>query len=365
MAEKTQKPTAKKLRDARKKGQVPKSKEVSSTAVLCALVIAAWAGSSFFMDNFLTLARLAFNFNGVTDDPNKMLLVFESAAKIGILILLIIAVIELVTVVLAGVIQTRGFVFSMDPILPKFEKLNPGQNFKKLFSLKQVYEVIRKLLVIAVFIALLAWLFKVILGPSIRLIYTPHLLVNKIGYDLMLLFSFSILVVIVAAAVDFGLQIFEFMKDQRMSIEDIRREHKDSEGDPYIKSHRRALMRQMATEITGAAKAKRANVIVTNPTHVAVALFYEPGGDPPKVIAKGLDQEALEIRESARGAGVPILEDPPLARRLFRMVAVDDIIQNELFEAVAAVLAWAEKVAAEKKSKGDMSSVALDGRLNG
>ena len=342
MAEKTLKPTAKKLKDARKKGQVPKSKEVIATAVLCALVITAWAAGRPILEFVSGFVTLAFDFQAVQQDPIQLLAVMEKAGLFMVLAVLAVSAIELFSALLSGFLQTRGLVLSFDPIIPKFERLNPVENAKKLFSLKQVFEITRKLVVIAIFVVLLTQLYKVLLPATVVMIYSPTSVYDQTAHALILLFGSGTLVVLIAAAVDYGLQVFEFGRDQRMSVDDVRREHKDMEGDPYVKAQLRAQRRELAQGRGRPAK-RKASVVVTNPTHVAVALYYEPGGDPPRVIAKGLDADAMAIKKQAWQDKVPVLEDPPLARKLYRAIAIDEIIQNELFDAVAAVLVWARQ----------------------
>jgi type III secretion protein U len=139
---------------------------------------------------------------------------------------------------------------------------------------------------------------------------------------------------------DFGLQVFEYLKRQRMSKEEVKRERRDMDGDPHVRARRRQILRELASGQGGAPLAK-ASVVLTNPTHVAVALWYERGlTELPVVIAKALDSEALELRRSARGLRVPIVENRPLARQLYAEVGLNETIEEAHFEAVAEVLRW-------------------------
>jgi type III secretion protein U len=350
MAEKTLKATPKKLRDARNKGQVPKSKEVIATAVLCALVLTGWAAGSQIFDFTAGLFSLAFDFTDVQRDRTQLLAAMERVGVYLALSLIALSALSLFAALVAGFMQTRGLVLSFDPIVPKFERLNPAENAKKLFSLKQVFELSRKLVVVGVFVVLLVWLYKTLLPAAAWMVYTPSGVPGQVARAMVLLFGSGTLVVLVAAAIDYGLQVYEFGRDQRMSLEEVRREHRDMEGDPFVKAQLRALRREMAQGRGRAAPQRKASVVLTNPTHVAVAVYYEPGGDPPRVIDKGLDAAALKIKEAARQAGVPVLEDPPLARRLYRAVAIDEVIDQDLFDAVAEVLVWAKKTSESNAS---------------
>lgn len=342
MSEKTEKPTPKKLRDARRKGQIAKSKEATSTLVLCVLLLGGWALSGWLTDQVLTIVQLALDARLAPRGLPELFSWLERVLRFGATLLLALALCEFAVGTLGGFLQTRGLVVSFDPIVPRFDRLNPAQNVKKLFSLKQLYEVMRKLVALAVFGAIIVIAFRHAIVPALRMIGTPAALPVTFAREIFFLLAVCALAAIVAAAIDYGLQLYEFYKDQRMSKDEIRREHKDVEGDPYVKAHRRALMRELMRQAEGVGTTRRPTVVVTNPTHVAVALFYERGGPPPRCVAKGLDEQAERIKAQARTQQVPILEDPPLARRLYRTVAIDQCIDSEFYEAVAEVIAWAQ-----------------------
>jgi type III secretion protein U len=145
-------------------------------------------------------------------------------------------------------------------------------------------------------------------------------------------------------------QFREFMKRQKMSVEELRRDYRDTEGDPRLKGRRRAVAREMVFHQTMMSRLSSASVVVVNPTHVSVALYYVPGKTPlPRVVATGVDALALKIRAQAEREGVPVLEDPPLARTLFRDVALDEYIKEELIDSVAAVFRWARVVVGQRR----------------
>lgn len=343
MSEKTEKPTPKKLRDARRKGQIAKSKEVTSTLVLCVLLIAAWALSSWLIDQVLTTVQMALDARLTPNGLPQLFAWLERVLRLGITVLVLLAACELAVGVLGGFLQTRGLVVSFDPIVPRFDRLNPAQNLKKLFSLKQLFEVTRKLVALAVFVAIIVAVFRQAIGPALKSVGAPVILPITFAREIFFLLAVCALAAIVAAAIDYGLQLYEFYKDQRMSKDEIRREYKEIEGDPHVKAHRRALMRELMRQAETSGGRARPSVVVTNPTHVAVALFYERGGPPPRCVDKGLDEQAERIKAQARAQRIPILEDPPLARRLYRSVAIDQCISSEFYEAVAEVMAWAQE----------------------
>jgi type III secretion protein U len=160
-------------------------------------------------------------------------------------------------------------------------------------------------------------------------------------YALTQMFAVAILLFLVLGPVDYGIQRWQFMKDQRMTKDEVRREFKEQEGDPHVKGERQQLARELANS-DPTERVAGANAVIVNPTHYAVAISYQAGTSAlPVVVAKGVDEAALRIRRCAELSGVPIFGNPPLARALFK-VPTDNAIPEDLFEAVAAVLRWVE-----------------------
>jgi type III secretion protein U len=248
-----------------------------------------------------------------------------------------------VSAVLAGLIASFaqvGFMVSFDPVVPNFDKINPGSGIKKLFSLKSVMELI-KMTIKA--LALGAVIYQIILGLMPLLIGTAlhnTQTVIDVGWSALLkLMGATAIVFIVLGPVDWGLQKWMFKRDQRMTKDEVKRERKDQEGDPELKGKRKELAKEYAFNAPQKT-VPGASVVVTNPTHYAVALRYDPAHMPlPIVVAKGVDGEAALIRQIAAQHKVPIVANPPLARAL-HLVEVDEPVPEPLFEAVAAVLRW-------------------------
>jgi type III secretion protein U len=340
MSEKTQKPTPRRLREARKRGEVTRSRELSSLVAFFALWICLWFGAGEFRKH---LARIV-DHAVMATDPVLGAQPWQGQAQSMLLdalwVILPLFGVSVVVAVLVGGLQTRG-VISMEPITPKFERINPGQGLQKLFTVRQLLELAKMLLKAALLLMLLVCFVYVSLGTIVLAVYAPAADVLRMGSVLVWrLMGFALLIYAVTAVLDYAHQFYEFMKKQKMSIEELRRDLKESEGDPLIKSRRRSLGREMISRgPTG--RIPPASVVIANPTHVAVALYYKAGKTPlPRVVAKGVDAMALRIRAQAERDGVPVLEDRPLARRLFREVAVDQYIKEELIDAVAAVFRW-------------------------
>jgi type III secretion protein U len=233
-----------------------------------------------------------------------------------------------------------GFNLSFEPISPKFDKLNPAEGLKKLFSVRSFIDFL-KMVVKAIALAAVLWvLIEGMVPLLVGATYFDPAGVGLLGWkSIIKLLAAGCVVFIVIGPVDFGLQLWLFKRDQKMSKDEVKREHKESEGDPQLKGQRKQLAQEMATS-PPEKRVPGASVVVTNPTHYAVALRYEAGETPlPIIVAKGMDAEAMRIRAIAEKAGVPIVGNPPLARALHKL-ELDDPIPEELFEAVATVLRW-------------------------
>jgi type III secretion system FlhB-like substrate exporter len=216
---------------------------------------------------------------------------------------------------------------SADPITPKFERINPGEGLRRLFSTRQLIELAKMLVKMGLLMGMLLVYLSQAVDPLAKAVYSSAPSLLSIGATLAWrLMGWAAAIYVIGAVLDYAHQYYEFIKRQRMSIEELRRDLRETEGDPLIKHRRRVIGREL---VFGALKNRisSASVVVVNPTHVSVALHYLPGrAELPRVIAKGVDGLALQIRTQAELEGVPILEDPPLARKLFREVGLDHYI---------------------------------------
>ncbi len=357
--DKTEKPTPKRLADARKKGDVAKSKDVTATATLFVWLIvlmfgAGYAGvrlSALFDQGFAMVA---------SDQP------FETAAAAlgwsALLALLAITAIALIPPALTGVMSEflqAGGVFTTDKMKPSLDKLNPVEGLKRMFSLDNLIELV-KTIAKATLIIFVMWL--VIRGSLADILDKtgPMLLpaaetdgrsaaaavLSFVGQLVRSALLWTFAVFLLVAVLDLGWQKHSFLKKMRMSLRDIRQESKDNEGDPMIKSNRRQLHEEWAGQ-NAIGAARGANVLVVNPTHIAIAIDYDAETSPvPVLTAKGEGPLAKAMREAAEEAGVPIVRHVAVARKLYEDAAVDEIVPRDMFEAIAQIVLWARKVRA-------------------
>lgn len=339
--DKTEEPTHKKLQDARKKGQVAKSVDLNSAIILLGITLVLSVVGNFFYNNGRLFIIESFNY--ITKDDLSIgeitgLIIFM--LKNGLIAAAPIVLTAMVLGVVGNIAQT-GFMSSGEGLKPKFEKLNPLEGFKKFFSKRTFVELIKSILKV-VLIAYVA--FSFVEGRLIEILKTSDL--NPRG-----IFPFVksitdgqlvrlIIVMLIIGLADFIFQKRQFKKDLKMTKQEVKEEYKQQEGDPQIKSRikqkqRELAMKRMMHEVP------KATVVVTNPTHFAVALKYEKGvSSAPKVVAKGTDNVALRIRQIAKENDVPIVENKPLARTLYAKVDIDHEVPVDLYQAVAEIIAY-------------------------
>ncbi|SFA74914.1 flagellar biosynthetic protein FliR/FlhB [Clostridium frigidicarnis] len=347
--DKTEEATPKKLSDARKKGQVPRSKEISVAFTLGAITLILMSLNSYIIQESLT--SLQFSLSNILNDEinylnlQKILLKFiVDFAKVY----LPIAIPIMVVGVFSSVAQT-GLMLTTEPLKPSFSKINPINGFKKMFSVKSVMDLAKNLVVITI-VGYIGYSF--ILSNYINIMDTINININSVlpkAMDLVVSIFFKVtLVLVVIAIIDFVFQIRQFKKEMRMSKQEIKEEFKQAEGDPQVKSKIRQKQREMVTKRMMQA-VPEATVIITNPTHLAIALKYEEGGnEAPKVIAKGADHVALRIKEKAKEHEIPIIENKPLARLIYEKVDLDREVPEDMYVAVAEVLAVVYKMKKKK-----------------
>ncbi len=337
--EKTEEPTAKKRADARKKGQVGRSQEVNSAFVLLVGFFALKLLWDSIYVSIATYTTYVFtNLNQTVDTENILrifigiiLVLAKTAFPIMIFIMLIGLAVNFFQVGLN--INTESIEFKLD-------KLNPINGFGRIFSKRSLVELAKsffKIIVIGFF--LYRFIHEQILAMPQFMFFdltTSLALVAEIIFQM----SFIVIgVIMIMAFLDYGYQKWQTTQDLKMSKQEVKDEMKQTEGDPQIKGKIRQKQRQMAMARM-MKEVPKADVIITNPTHYAVALSYEQGMVAPTVIAKGQDLVAQRIKEIGREARVPIVENKPLARTLYAAVQVGDAVPQELYQAVAEVLAY-------------------------
>ena len=338
--DKTEEPTDKKLSDARKKGQVPRSKEIGLAAglVACVLVLIAVTG---LIGNTIKDFFIYYFQDGLLQEVNQTSLsgiIIQLVIKILLCILLVAVPIMIAGI--AGSLAQVGFLVTTEPLKPSLGKLNPINGFKNMFSVKSLVQLVKNLAVV-VLIAFLGYQFLIGNYQEVLQIYSvyfPELGPSVINLVIEI-FAEIALVMGIIAIIDYVLQKKMFMMDMRMTKQEIKDEYKQMEGDPKIKGKIRQKQREMSQRRMMESVAD-ATVVVTNPTHYAVALKYEDGQmEAPKVVAKGADLIALKIKEVALQNNVPIMENKPLARMLYDKVEIEEEVPQEMYQAVAEILA--------------------------
>jgi flagellar biosynthetic protein FlhB len=336
--EKTEEPTHKKLDDSRKKGQVWKSKDLTGVFVLL-VGLGAVKGTWDMVEEELKVL-FHFTFEHIAHPESLLEATYQSmnmAVRAVLLLTIPVAMGGAVVGALVEFLQV-GALFTMDPLMPKLDKLNPINGIKNMFSKKTVVELIKNLAKISVAAYVVFGVVRDAMGMVVQTVRQDVPGIMAVMGELVYRVSARVgLVFLLFSIFDIWWQRKSYMKDMMMSKEEVKKEYKESEGDPHHKAHRKQ-MHQEIMESAQMENVKSADVIVTNPDHVAVALKYDRDKDAaPRVLAKGLDFKAEKIKEIARAAEVPMLRNVPLAHALLR-VDVGHDIPEDLYDAVAEVL---------------------------
>lgn len=346
-ADKTEKPTPKRIRDARKDGNVSKSKDLTSTVLVLGWLVGGWLLMGFMRQHIVALFDICL---GAVGQPFREALPQVAVAAVQTLLWLVLPLVALAVFLglIVEFLQT-GPIVTAKKVTPNLDKLNPAEGIKKMFSVDNLVELVKSVLKCTALLLIGYFVLRsMIPGLLVLPRANPAAVGSALWYGVQHIVMWTIVVFFFVSALDVWYQKFSYLKQLRMSRRDIKQEVKENEGDPYIKSRRRQLHQEWAQQ-NMLNSVRSANVVVTNPIHLAVALQYEHGvNDLPVVVAKGEGAFAELIKKTATEAGVPILENVPLARGLHEKVALDDYIDNEFFEAVAEVLHWAENMRRER-----------------
>lgn len=337
MSEKTEKPTEKRIRDARKKGQVIKSQElvvgVQLATLLCYLI---FIGPDFFsgLQHCIETALEALSL------PMRPALSKVMGAFFSVMLRFIGGMIGLlILVTLAALLGQVGFLLATEALTLKLDKLNPVTNLQQLFSLRSLFEVGKSLFKIILLGLIFTYILRQYIGTFQFLPASGLAAAMPLAATLIIwLWGTLVACYVVFALADYAFQRHSLMKQLRMSKDEIKREYKESEGNPEVKSRRRETHREIQSGSLSV-KVKKSSVVVKNPSHIAVCLYYRSGETPlPQVLEKGVDQQALQMVALALQFGVPVVEDVSLARTLLEEVEVNHYIPEHLFEPVAALL---------------------------
>lgn len=345
--EKTEPATQKKLNDARKEGQVAKSREIANGLGLLALflVLKLWVGNMgiSFMETFSMVYNRIPEISKLLDGTapeNGMMLLFRHSLQQVMIIIAPLFIVGFLVALLSDLIQVK-WMPTTKPLMPKLSKLNPIKGFQKIFSANSLIELVKSLVKILIIgyisysflkdeITTIFWFYDMEIMSVLNILLKT---VTDLGIRISVVYM-------IFAMADFLYQKWKFNEDMKMTKQEVKEEYKNQEGDPQIKSKIRQKMMEASRRRMMQAL-PQADVVITNPTHYAVAIKYDPNlSDAPIVVAKGQDSLALKIKEIAKEHKVEIVENKPLARMLFANVEVGEMVPPELYQAVAEVLAF-------------------------
>ena len=349
--EKTEEATQTRRDDFRKRGQVPQTKELASALFLLALAGILLGLSRYFFQELHELFTFSYGGQLVSMIRNDTYL--EAARFAGLKFVTIIApfmAISLVLGIAASVVQT-GLLQVEDALTPKFEKINPLAGFKRMFSLRSLSEGVKAFLKMV----LIAYVVYLLLKNEVHQMpflmgYTTAQLAAYVGLVTVKLFGGIGIAMIALGGADYFFQRWENEKQMMMTKQEVKEEMKNRELDPMIKARIRRVQREMANKRM-MQKIPTADVIITNPTHIAVALKYSKDLPAPQLIAKGGDLVAERIKELAREHKIPIVENKPLARTIFKTMKIGQVIPRELYVAVAEVLSFVFRLRRKLRSR--------------
>nr|WP_196594889.1 flagellar biosynthesis protein FlhB [Pectinatus sottacetonis] len=345
--EKTEDPTTKRLSDAHKKGQVAKSQDLSASIVILIGFFTLWGYGQYMYEEITQFMAFIFmNMPLVIDTEYIIHLFFET---MGVLAKTVLPV--MLAILLAGLALNYyqvGFIFTVEPLSFDLNRLNPITGMGRIFSkrsLMELFKSIAKILIVGYFVYLYI-IDEVIQMPKLIFMDLQMALITIVNIIFKLAFEICA-VLLILGIIDFMYQKWQHKQELKMSKQDIKDEFKQSEGDPQVKGKIKQKQKQMSIQRM-MHEVPKADVIITNPTHFAIALKYEQGMTAPLIIAKGQDLVAQKIKAIAREAHIVIVENKPLARALYLSTEIGDVVPQELYKAVAEVLAYVYRLKKKK-----------------
>jgi flagellar biosynthesis protein FlhB len=343
--EKTEKATPKKREESREKGQVAKSADVNTALMLFSCFLVLYAGKGYLYDrlqSFLVKSFSVYVIQEVTEE-NITSLAYEILIDFMMMVAPFVGA-AFLSALVANYIQV-GFMFSTESIQMKGNRINPLSGFKRIYSVRAIVELVKSILKVVLIGSIATFILWGHAGELLNLSLLPVGSSLEMIYDIMIKMGLFVSVALVALAIfDYAYQKYDFEKNIRMSKQDIKDEYKKTEGDPLVKSQikqkqREMSMRRMMQEVPNA------DVIITNPTHYAIALKYdEKKRDAPFIIAKGVDFVAHKIKDIAKEHDIITIENKPLARALYAQGEIGDEIPESFFKVVAEILAYVYQV---------------------
>lgn len=347
--EKTEEATDARREEFRKKGNVAHTKELASAVMLLAAAGGVYVLGRFFFQHMFEVFSHTFG-----DDMVKMVRegnFVEALQYCGAKAMILMAPVLLFAGILgaASSLIQIGFLQVEDAVSPNFEKVNPVEGFKRVFSLRAIVEALKSVLKMAtVGLVLYLLLRSEVNQVPYMLTYSLEQITSYLGMIIVKLLGGVGGVMLVIAGADYFYQRWDLEKKMMMTKQEVKEEHKQREGDPLIKSRIRRIQREMASKRM-MSEIPKADVVITNPTHIAVVLKYSDNLPAPQIVAMGADHVAEKIKEVAREHNVPIVENKPLARTIFKTLKIGQVIPRELFVAVAEVLSYVYRLRRKKR----------------
>jgi len=339
--EKTEQPTAHRLSEGRKKGDVAKSMEVPSALVLLLSLLSLYLMAQYLLGNLLLILRHYLpNLHVININPGNMVTLAKEAMMLSAMVVGPLMAVVLFAALVGNYAQI-GFLFTTEKMTPKFEKIDPIQGLKKIFSMQTMANSIKSIAKLCI-VGIISYMeVAKNLDALIPLMdqepYSILVFYAKVSFWIFLK---TAVIIALLAALDYAFQRWQFMKKMKMTKQEVKEEAKMTEGDPHVKGRIRSIQMEMARKRM-MAEVPKADVIITNPTRLAVALAYDNETmSAPLVTAKGAGLIAKRIKEIAREHNIPVIEDKPLARALFQHVEINKPIPDNLYQAVAEILAY-------------------------
>ncbi len=346
--EKTEEPTPKRIEDAKKEGNVPRSMDVNSFITLTAALVAAIFMFSYIAQRLQKIYIYYVSFIGVEITKKSVFIFAINSFKEMALMILPIAIAAAVGGIISAISQF-GFIFTTKPLIPNFGKINPIKGLKNLFSMKKFIDGIK--IILKVFVVLsIAFVLIVKFAKELSSVVFFNYLHQLIWLrdKALVIMGVMLLILAIWALIDLLLVRFQYFKGLRMSKQEIKDEFKQMEGDPQIKARIKKLQMELAKKRM-MQNVPSSDVVVTNPTHYAVALRYDKTKEKaPRVLAKGINHLALRIKQIAIENGVSVVENPSLARELYKSCEIDEEIPQKLYQAVAEVLAYVYRISKKR-----------------
>jgi flagellar biosynthetic protein FlhB len=348
--EKTEEASGHKLSQARQKGQVPKSQEVSAAVTLLAggffLLLMAPAG----WDRVVGVYRHVYTLASASGQELDALALSRLVSKEALALILPLALCVLAASVAINLYQLGGFIVSGAAIVPKLDKLNMIAGLGRMFKLRTLVDCVKSVFKLFVIFLVCYLVLRDRLEDFVLMVDMAPAAIARLALSVAAeLFFKTVLLLLVLAILDYGYQRWQFMQDMKMTKQEVKDEYKQIEGDPIVKNRIRQAQRE-ASKRRQLNQVPEADVVVSNPTHFAVALLYDQSQAPaPVVVAKGQDYMALRIKDIAKEAKVPIVENRPLAQALYRSAEVGQAIPAEFYKAVADVLSYIYRVKGRKR----------------